>query len=63
MWSGAWNKAHFRNLLQKSPTQQIPTKLSCQSIEIMIQRLWIPTPLWAIFDEIYLDLCNFKSVR
>ena len=29
----------------------------------MIQRLWVQTPLGAIFDEIYFDLCTFRSDR
>ena len=29
----------------------------------MIWRLWVQTPLGAIFDEIYFVLCNFRSVR
>ena len=37
--------------------------LSWQSIRVMIQKLWVPTPLGAIFDGIYFDLCNFRSFR
>ena len=29
----------------------------------MIWRLWVQTPLGAIFDKIYFVLCNFRSVR
>ena len=29
----------------------------------MIKKLWIQTPLGAIFDEIYFVLCNYRSVR
>ena len=28
----------------------------------MMRRLWVKTPLGAIFDEIYFVLCNFRSV-
>ena len=42
---------------------QIVTQLSWQSIRVMIWRLWVQTPLGAIFYQIYFVLCNFRSVR
>ena len=42
---------------------QIVTKHSGQSMGLMIWRLWVQTPLGAIFDEIYFVLCNFRFVR
>ena len=45
------NKAHFRNL------QQIPSKLSCQSMRVLIRRSWVQTPLEAICDKIY-EICS-----
>ena len=42
---------------------QIVTKHSGESSGLMIWRLWVQTPLGAIFDEIYFVLCNLRSVR
>ena len=49
--------------LQKSSTQLTAAQISWQSIRVMIRKLWVQTPLGAIFDEIYFVLCNFRSVR
>ena len=47
--------------LQKSPTDSSPAQLSDD--RLMIQRFLVQTPLGTIFDEIYVVLCNFRSVR
>ena len=56
------SKEHdFIKALMINTDNQIVTELSWQSIRLMIQRLWVQTPLGAIFDKIYFALCNFKS--
>ena len=58
MWSVAWNKRKL--------TSQISNRFlasSWQSIRLMIQRLWVQTPLGAIFDNFFFVLCNFRSLR
>ena len=51
----------FIKVLMIHTDNQIVTELSWQSIRI--RRLWVQTPLRAIFDEIYFVVRNFKSVR
>ena len=57
------NRAGLYKGLSDSQRQPNSDLAQWQSMRLMIWRLWVQTPLEAIFDEIYFVLCNFRSVR
>ena len=57
------NRAWLYKGLSDSQRQPSSDLAQWQSMRLMIWRLWVQTPLGAIFDEIYFVLCNLRSVR
>ena len=57
------NRAWLYKGLSDSQRQPNSDLAQWQSMRLMIWRLWVQTPLGAIFDEIFFVLYHFRSVR